>query len=160
MSFESSSSATSRAPSSRGEIERPDDTGVLGDVVGLDAEVVGDRGVGLGAMVAGVRPGQVVERGPERRGSGVAAGGAVGPDRRSRGEALAGTGGRLLPGQFGEERVAQASASPAPPADGASAASAVSAVVSLAAGRTGSSTRDAPLASPPRSLRATQRSGS
>ena len=29
-----------------GQVERPDDARVLGDVVGLDAEVVGDRGVG------------------------------------------------------------------------------------------------------------------
>ena len=62
------------------QIERPDDARVLGDVVGLDAEVVGDRGVRDRAVVAGVRSCQVEQRRPERGRAGVAACRAVGPD--------------------------------------------------------------------------------
>ena len=61
MSFESSSRWTSRAPSSRASSSARTTPGVLGHVVGLDAEVVGDRGVRDGAVVAGVRPRQVVQ---------------------------------------------------------------------------------------------------
>jgi hypothetical protein len=43
-----------------GQLERPDDAGVLGDVVRLDAEVLGDRRIGRRPRVAGVRPAKVV----------------------------------------------------------------------------------------------------
>ena len=46
-----------------GQLEGPQRAGVLGHVVGLDAEVVGDRGVGDGPRVARIRAGQVVQRG-------------------------------------------------------------------------------------------------
>jgi hypothetical protein len=41
------------------QLQRPDDGRVLGDVVRLDAEVVGDRGVGRRSRVGGVRSGGV-----------------------------------------------------------------------------------------------------
>ena len=54
--------------------------GVLGDVVRLDAEVLGDRRVPGGTVVAGVGPGQVVEGRPGRGRSRIAARRAVGAD--------------------------------------------------------------------------------
>ena len=72
-------------PELAGELERPDDAGVLGDVVGLDAEVVRDRGVRVRPVVAGVGPREVEERRPRRGRTGVAAGRAVGPDEQPEG---------------------------------------------------------------------------
>jgi hypothetical protein len=63
-----------------GEGERPNDRGVFRDVVRLDTEELGDRGVGAGSRVAGVGARRVDERGPGRGWSGVAACGPVGPD--------------------------------------------------------------------------------
>jgi hypothetical protein len=63
-----------------GEGQGPDDAGVLGDVVRLDAEIVGDRGVGGRQRVAGIGPPGVDEESAGRGRSGVAASRAVGPD--------------------------------------------------------------------------------
>ena len=81
MSFESSSRWTSRAPSSRASSSARTTPGVLGDVVGLDAEVVGDRGVRaapVGSRASGRAEVDTARR--RRRRPGVAARRAVGPD--------------------------------------------------------------------------------
>ena len=80
ISFESSSIATSPGTELRGQREGPDDGRVLGDVVRLDPEELGDRRVRRGPRVAGVGPGKVDQDGSRRRGSGVAARRAVRPD--------------------------------------------------------------------------------
>src|SRR4029079_10842367 len=66
-----------------GEGEGPDDAGVLGDVVRLDAQEVRDRRVRRRERVARVRPRGVDQDRPGGRGTRVAAGGAVGPDDES-----------------------------------------------------------------------------
>ena len=63
-----------------GEGERPHDSRVFGDVVRLDAEEVGDRGVSRRERVAGVGPRGVDQDGARRCGPGVAASRAVGAD--------------------------------------------------------------------------------
>ena len=89
------------------KVEGADDPRVLGDVVGLDAEIVGDRGVRDSAVIAGVRSCQVEQRCAQRGRSGVAARRPIGPDD----EPAGGLGARfVLPGltcELGEERVAQ-----------------------------------------------------
>src|SRR3954469_24851326 len=62
------------------EVQGTDDAGVLRHVVGWDSEVIGDRRVGDGSVVAGIRPAEVVQGGTERGGSGIAARRAVGAD--------------------------------------------------------------------------------
>ena len=61
--------------------ERPDDGGVLGDVVRLDAEILGDRGVRSRPRVAGVRSRQIDQDRAGRRRARVPAGGPVGSDQ-------------------------------------------------------------------------------
>jgi hypothetical protein len=87
------------------QLERPDEPGVLGDVVRLDAQVVGDGGVRRRARVASIGPAQVVERGPGRCRPWVAASRAVGPDD----EATAGSGRirRARPGRGRPAEVAE-----------------------------------------------------
>ena len=113
ISFESSSRWTSRAPSSRGQVERADDAGVLGDVVGLDAEVVRDRGVrARPAWSRASGRGEVEQGGPERGRPRVAARRPVGPDDEAAprppalGPASVGRPGRRPPGP-GESVLAQ-----------------------------------------------------
>ena len=62
------------------ETQRTDDRRVLGDIVRLDAEELGDGGVRSCARIAGVGARGVDERGSGRRRSGIAARGPVGPD--------------------------------------------------------------------------------
>ena len=59
------------------QVERTHDAGVFGDVVGLDAEVLGDPRVGSCSVVARIGPPQVVERRPERCRARIAARGPV-----------------------------------------------------------------------------------
>jgi hypothetical protein len=63
-----------------GEGERADDPCVLGDVICLDPEVVGDRGVGGSSGIGRVRSRGVDQDRTRGRRSGIAAGGTVGPD--------------------------------------------------------------------------------
>jgi hypothetical protein len=60
--------------------EAAQDAGIFGDVVRLDAEVLGDRGIGDRQRIAGVRPGKIDEDRPGGRRAGIAARGAIGPD--------------------------------------------------------------------------------
>ena len=94
------------------QADRPDDTGVLRDVVGLDPEELGDRRVGSGERIVRVGPVQPEQRRAERRGAGFATGGAVGPDdeptrRRRRSWAGRGIPDELL-GEAEAELVGQA----------------------------------------------------
>src|SRR4051812_3308835 len=94
-------------PQLTGKVEGPDDTRVLGDIVGLDSEVVRDRGVRHGPLIAGVRPCKVVQRGTQRGRSRVPTGCPVGPDDVSatRGRRWIVRARRRL--EVGEERLAQ-----------------------------------------------------
>ena len=87
-------------PELTGEGEGPHDRRVLGDVVGLDAEVVRDRGVGRSARVERVGPDQVDQ---DRPGRGMA---GVGPRRAVRADDEA-AGLRRRPFELGPERVVQ-----------------------------------------------------
>src|SRR5262249_20220088 len=66
------------------EADRPDDRRVLGDVVGLDTEVVGDRGIRRRERVARVAARERDEDGACRGRAGIAAGGAIGSDHVAR----------------------------------------------------------------------------
>ena len=93
-----------------GELERAHDPGVLGDVVGLDAEILRDRGVGDGAVIARVGPAKVEERGTERRRTGVATRRTVRPDDEAARSSLARRPLLGLARELGEERIAQSDA--------------------------------------------------
>ena len=83
-----------------GKLERPDDRGVFGDVVRLDAEVVRDRCVRRCGRIERVRAGEVDQDCPGRGLAGVRARGAVRPDDEPWGR-------RRRPLESGPERVVQ-----------------------------------------------------
>ena len=62
-----------------GELQRANDAGVFGDVVGLDPEVVGDRRIRDGTRIARIGPSEVEQRGTCGRRAGITAGRAIGP---------------------------------------------------------------------------------
>ena len=105
MSIESSSSAHLARAELGGQPQGPDDGGVLGHVVRLDAEVVRDRGVGRRRRVERVRPLEVDQH---RAGRGVA---RVGPRRPIGADDEAGQR-RGRPFERGPERLVQSFGSP------------------------------------------------
>lgn len=97
-------------PQFRGQGERPHGRRVFGHIVRLDAQVIGDRGVGRRARITCIGAGQIVQGRPGRRRTGVAASGPIGPDQEPGDRMTGASGVRGCPGWLQEHRLGHSGA--------------------------------------------------